>query len=132
MLQNNQQIRTGSIQLRKDNIMQWTISVHDEIKTPDMKEMIEGALKLSTEAIPLLLKHTTPHSLSFEAQQELLKTKKFCAIGVLALNPWTIEIWNLFISAHKPDVPVKIFLYEKETVNWLKNYAYSPAEKLTN
>ena len=121
MVQNNQQIRSGSIHMRKDKIMQWTIS-SDRIDPFDLKEMVENAEKLSSEPAPLLLKHRNPHSISFEAQQQLLKTRKFSAIGVLALNPWTVEVWDLFIAIHHPEIPVKSFFYEKETVSWLKNY----------
>lgn len=50
--------------------------------------------------------------------------KTMLAVAILATNPISMFIGNVFLNFEKPDLPMKIFLGEEDAINWLKKFIH--------
>jgi len=90
----------------------------------DAIRIIEAQCQLTNQQIsPVLVDHTVPHSLTYEAMQIFSEGRYTSAVAFLfstALNRKTIEY---FVETGKPRYPVELFSEREVAINWLLEYA---------
>jgi len=115
--------RVGKILLREDGIVQLVIDPKAEYTLADIGEGNAGILQASNgQQRPVLVDARDIKSVDFAARKEAANFAEITSVAVLIHSMVSRMIGNVFISANKPSIPVRLFNSEAEAIEWLKEF----------
>jgi hypothetical protein len=109
--------------LREDGIIQFAIDPGAKFTLADTREGLAGIVKLSEgQRRPLLVDARNLKSVYFSARQETAAFEEIKSAAILIDSAVSRMIINIFITANKPSIPVRLFNSEAEAVEWSKDF----------
>ncbi len=113
---------TARIWLRQNGIAQVNVKNGVKISSQAANELLKAVQDVIPGKCPLIVDATQSHSITIKAKVVLFKARNINALAIVA-STWVARTTaeNL-LKSNRPLCPAKIFKYEKDAVEWLKQY----------
>jgi hypothetical protein len=113
---------TARIWLRQDGIAQVNIKNGVKISPQAANKLLKAVQDVIPGKCPLIVDATLSHSITIKAKVVLFKARNINALAIVASTWLARATAKNLLKSNYPLCPAKVFKYEKEAVEWLKQY----------